>query len=230
MKNINCLILDDEPLAVEVIRTYIKDIPGLTCVATGTSAIEGLNLLESHPIDLLFLDINMPKLSGLNLLKTLKNPPLTIFTTAYPEYALEGYELDVVDYLLKPISFERFLKSVAKTREKFLLLPTEGSPISLKVDKKVYRILPTEITHVEGWGDYVKVHVNAASKPLVVKDSMKGMLQLLPGAFIRTHKSFLVNTQFIDHQEGNELVLAAGQRLPIGYSYKKGVGDFMLGR
>lgn len=230
MNTINCLILDDEPLAIEVIRTYVNDTPGLVCKATGASAIEGLALLESESIDLLFLDINMPKLSGLNFLKSLKDPPLTIFTTAYPEYALEGYELDVVDYLLKPISFERFLKSVTKAREKLSLSSTDKSPISLKVDKKVYRVAPEEITHIEGWGDYVKVHIKEVSKPLVVKDSMKGLLQLLPNAFMRIHKSFVVNTSCIRHQDGNELVLDSSLKLPVGYSYKKEVSDFMLGR
>lgn len=224
---IKCLVIDDEPLAREVIEHHIDDTPGLMCCASLGSALEGMAYLEANEVDLLFLDINMPKLSGLHFLRNLPNAPLTILTTAYPEHAVESYELDAVDYLLKPIALGRFIKAVNKAKERFeKVLPSEQKVV-LKSDKKIYRIPADQVLYLEGLGDYLKVFVSSEPKPIIVQSTMKAMVASLGSTFMRTHKSYIVNTACISHLDGNELSLSSGAKLPVGYSYRKEVNAFM---
>ncbi|MFY0675338.1 MAG: response regulator transcription factor [Bacteroidia bacterium] len=224
---IRCLIVDDEPLARDVIKGFVQDAPNLELVTECENAIEAINTLSTEQIDLMFLDINMPKLSGIEMLKGLSNAPATIITTAHPEFALEGYELSVVDYLMKPISFSRFLKAIGKVEEK---AKEDEKIITLKADKRVYRLNASEISYVEGLGDYVKVFLADSEKPLIVQETMKKLLQDLGSDFMRIHKSFIINKQVISYQEGNELVLYSGSKIAVGHSYRKEVSAFMLGK
>ncbi len=224
---IRCLIVDDEPLARDVLKSFIQDAPNLELFAECENGVEAINTLNTVQIDLMFLDINMPKLSGIEMLKGLNNAPNTIITTAHPEFALEGYELNVVDYLMKPISFSRFLKAIGKVEVK---AKEDEEIITLKADKRVYRLNASEISHVEGLGDYVKVFLAESEKPLIVQETMKKLLQDLGSGFMRIHKSFIINKQVISYQEGNELVLNSGLKIAIGHSYRKEVSAFMLGK
>lgn len=227
MQELSCLVIDDEPLAREIIERHIKDTPGLLCVQSLPNALEGMAYMEQNEVDLMFLDINMPKLSGLQLIHNMSKPPLTIFTTAYPEHALESYELDAVDYLLKPISLPRFIKAVnkAKARLEQKVVPTDK--ITLKSDKRVYRLDREELLYLEGLGDYVKVYTSTHAKPIIVQQTMKALLSLLGVGFMRVHKSYIVNTHCIAHLDGTELGLKSGEKLPVGYSYRKEVNAFM---
>ena len=233
---LRCLIIDDEPLAHKVISKYAADLPHLEIVGSAYSAMEAMNLLGQHSIDLIFLDINMPRIQGLDFLRTLQNPPLCIVTTAYKEFALEGYELKVIDYLLKPIVFERFFKAVNRAMEQKQLLnkkvPVEA-PLSspqpeeatlfLKEDRKVHQVKVREIDYLESYGSYVKVHVQGST--IITLERLANFEEKLrTQQFIRIHKSYLVPIDRIELIEGNELVVS-GKRLPIGAVYRHNVND-----
>jgi len=189
-----------------------------------------LDLLRKEPIDLIFLDINLPRLSGLNFLKTLERPPMVIFTTAYPEYAVEGFEANAVDYLVKPFSFERFLKAVNKAIEKTRYSQNQSEPqspdsrqnfILLRADKKLYKVLLSEILYIEATGDYLKVFYT--DKHLVVHGTINGFLKKFPqGEFIRVHKSFIISVNQINYIEGNQIRIGS-TFIPIGRMYKENV-------
>ncbi|WP_226391009.1 LytR/AlgR family response regulator transcription factor [Penaeicola halotolerans] len=215
-----CLIVDDEPIAREILMTYINDMPSLQLVGSYEHAIAALDHLEKESVDLLFLDINMPKLSGLSLLKSLQHPPMVIFTTAYDQYAIEGYELDVVDFLLKPFSFERFVKAVSKA-QKLQAQHSPSSTILVKADKKLYQVNHADILYIQAWGDYVKLFTK--DKSLVLSESLKSIEERIPsGLFMRVHKSYIVAKSAIAYLEGNQLSVA-GVMIPIGASYKESV-------
>jgi DNA-binding LytR/AlgR family response regulator len=223
MMRYKCIIIEDEPLAQNILKKYIADHPSLELVATCSDALEAQTILAHQNIQLLFLDINLPKLSGINFIKTLIHPPLVIFTTAYPEFAVEGFELNAVDYLLKPFSFERFLKAVNKVIEK-LNAPaqhyTAGSSsfIFLKADKKNHKVDLETIHYIEAIGDYMKVITDAGQ--LVVNETMKKMQEELPAShFIRVHKSFIISRSKIRFIEGN-YVQVAEKSIPIGATYR----------
>lgn len=213
----NCLIIDDEPVAREVLREYIREVPDLNLAGECKNAIEALTFLKKHPVDLLFLDINMPKLTGLSFLKSLNDPPKVILTTAYSEYALEGYELNVVDYLLKPFSFERFLKALQKVQEARPVKPIDKS-IVIKADGKMYRISESDILFLESLGDYIILHTR--DQKLTFNHTLKAMLGDLSDAFIQVHKSYLVALDKIDYVEGNVIYLQ-GHEVPVGKAFKK---------
>lgn len=214
---LNCLIIEDEPVARDILRQYIQDVPHLTLLKEFDEGISAASYLKEHSVDLIFLDINMPKLSGISLLKSLANPPKVILTTAYSEYALEGYELDVVDYLLKPFSFERFLKAVNKVEVK---QESESYPndITIKADKKLYRISMDEIFYIEGMGDYLTL--KTSDQKLTFYRTLKSFYEELdPKRFLRVHKSFIVNLEKIDFVEGN-MIQIGDEAIPIGQAYK----------
>ncbi|MEI6694977.1 MAG: LytTR family DNA-binding domain-containing protein [Bacteroidota bacterium] len=229
---IKCLIVDDEPLAQRIIEKYAEDIPTIEITSKCNNAFEAMQALNDLDIDLMFLDINMPKLSGINFLKTLKHPPLCIITTAYSEFALEGYELDVVDYLKKPFSFERFLKAIQKAQERVKESSKETivheivsshnheeNFIFVKSNKKTYKVNISDVYYIEALGDYVKIHTN--DKVIVTYQSMKKIEALLPSAsFTRIHKSFIVSISKIKSIEGN-MVEVKDEKLPIGSNYKQ---------
>lgn len=215
---INCLIIDDEPLAREVLESYVEEIPELFLVKSCKNALDARELLNRESVDLIFLDINMPQLSGLSFYKTLVNKPKVIFTTAYAEHAVEGFELNATDYLLKPISFERFEKAVEK-----VLLSTSTSQdfMMLKADKRIHKINFNQIRYFESIGDYVKVHIEDKST-LIISDTLKKLIRELPSIFLRVHKSYIINTTKLEFIEGNSIRLGE-ENIPIGQSYREQV-------
>ena len=226
MNVLQCLIVDDEPPSQEVLRNYIHEISWLELKAVCNNAIEAMDIFREKQIDLIFLDINMPKLSGITFARSLENPPMIIFTTAYPEYAVEGFEVNAIDYLVKPIAFERFLKAVNKARDHFQF--KQDSPgikqqgfIILKSDKKIYKINENDILYIQSYGDYMKVYTH--EKVIIAAETLKNIEKLLGHQFVRIHKSFIVSINRINFIEGNQVKIE-DQFLPIGLTYKD---DFM---
>jgi two-component system, LytTR family, response regulator len=229
--NIKCIIVDDEIHARKVLEKYIQDIPHLELVKSCKNALEAMDVLRNQEVDAMFLDINMPKLTGLNFLESLKNPPIVVITTAYREYAVDAYELDVIDYLHKPIPFPRFIKAISKIEEKLqirsnsLITSQEKSTdtildfIFIKADKKTIKLNFKDIKYIEGLGDYIKIHTK--SKTIISKLTIKKMEELLPeNDFPRVHKSFIVSLNLIDSIEGNQIEID-NQKLPIGQMYRQ---------
>ena len=221
-----CIIIEDEPLAQNVLKKYIADHPSLELAGTCTDALEAQVILNKQDVQLIFLDINLPKLSGINFIKTLIHSPLIIFTTAYPEYAVEGFELNAVDYLLKPFSFERFLKAVNKAFEKLNASNqnndgNKASFIFLKADKKIHKVDLESIHFIEAIGDYMKVVTDSGQ--LIVNETMKKLQEDLPSkSFIRVHKSFIISRNKIKYIEGN-YVQVQDKSVPIGATYRNDV-------
>jgi len=226
---IKSLVIDDEPLAQRVIEKYAEDLPFLEILHKCDHAMDALELLKTNEIDLIFLDINMPKLTGIEFLRTLKHPPLVIITTAYAEYAIQGYDLNVLDYLMKPFSFERFVKAVQKAQETLLKRDqheaepvmqeqTEDDFIFIKSSKKTFRVNFTDILFVEALGDYVKIFTT--EKMIVSYQSMKNLEKLLPPRnFPRIHKSYIIAMSKVELIEGNHVKIR-DRRIPIGTNYK----------
>lgn len=218
-----CLIVDDEPIAQNIVKGFIGDTPNLELVAICDNAMEALKVLQEQAVDLLFLDIEMPKISGLSFLKTIPNPPSTIITTAYREYALEGYELNVVDYLLKPFSFERFLIAVNKvpTKTKKSLTPTEKMERTyqyFRVAGKNVKVFYNDIFYIEGLSNYVKIHLE--KKCLVVYHKLIDLeKELLENQFVRIHKSYIISLSKIKAY-GSDYVEIGDKQLSIGNTYK----------
>jgi len=212
----NCLIVDDEPLSRDVLRKYIAEVKDLQLLAECGNAVEASHLLNIHQIDIIFLDINMPGLSGISFARSLTVSPLIIFTTAYPEYAVEGFELDATDYLVKPYSFERFLKAVNRALEQLSAYngySADEGKILVKADKKLYALKFSEILLIEGQGDYIRIRTEGEN--LVVHDTIKNFLANLPeNEFMRIHKSYVANLKRIEYIEGNQ-VRIGGHMIPV---------------
>ncbi|MDG2195085.1 MAG: LytTR family DNA-binding domain-containing protein [Polaribacter sp.] len=222
--NINCLIIDDEPSSQMVIKTFLDRIDFLQLSGVCNNAVEAISELNRNPtIDLLFLDINMPKISGLSFYKSLQHQPFVIFTTAYPEYALEGFEVNAIDYLLKPFSFDRFFIAVNKVVEKFNTKNDntfQEEFIIIKADKKLHKITLNNIYYIEAFGDYVKIYLQ--NSYLLTYSTFSKMLDSLPSKkFIQTHKSFAINLSRVTLVDGNQVVLSS-LKVPIGQKYKAG--------
>ncbi|HEY9116569.1 MAG TPA: LytTR family DNA-binding domain-containing protein [Roseivirga sp.] len=221
---IRCLIIDDEPLSRQVLKGFVTDLPDLEMVGECKDALEAMSLLEKEQVDLLFLDINMPKLSGVNFYKSLHKKPEVIFTTAYSEFAVEGFELNAIDYLMKPIAFDRFIKAIQKVKDKLgqiSLAAAVQDYIMLKADKKMYRTPFEDILFCEALGDYVKVHLR--DKVLIITTTMKKLQAELPEQqFIRTHKSYIINQSKVEYIEGNQIKVGS-QMVAIGQSYREEV-------
>jgi two-component system, LytTR family, response regulator len=222
---INCLVVDDEPIAREGLMEYIRQISFLNPVAQCKSAVEAAVQMKKEDIDLIFLDIQMPRITGIEFLKALVNPPLVIFTTAYPEYALEGFELDVIDYLLKPISLPRFLKAVEKAQSYLSARKREISVTDdfffIKCNGRIERIMIGEVVYIEAMSNYVIIHT--PSKKFITYITFSGIEEQLPsGRFVRIHKSYMVAIPAIQTIEGNEVVTGI-DRLPISKIYRSNV-------
>ncbi len=226
---IRCVIIDDEPLAIEIIEAYLLQIKGATLMAKFTDPIEAFTFLQDHEVDVVFLDLNMPMLNGLDLLKSLKRKPAVIMTTAYRDFAVESFELDVVDYLVKPIAFPRFLKAINKAMaikpvyDALVVEPKIEVPntLWLKVDRKLVPVLPHEIFYIQSLKDYVRV-VTATQK-LVTYHTLQALLEKLPNAsFVRIHKSYIVQVAKVGSIEGN-MVHINNETLPIGRNFRKGL-------
>lgn len=226
---VNCLIVDDEPIAREIVENYCKHLPALQVVATASNALEARGILQKDEIDLMFLDINMPALDGIAFIKTLKNPPQIILTTAYKEYALEAFDLNVCDYLLKPFSLDRFIVSVDKALERIrptrpMLKETEIQPefTFLKADGKIFKIVFADLLYAEAAGNYTKlITTQGMVMPAMTFTNVE--LLLPQPMFLRVHRSFIINKQHIGHVEGNRVFVQKSE-IPIGSNYKS---DFL---
>ncbi len=223
------LIVDDEPIAHDIIKGYCDQLPGMELARNCYDALEALDFLNKNKVDLIFLDLNMPKLKGFDFLKTLTSPPKVIVTTAYKEFALEGYELNIVDYLLKPFSFERFLKAVHKAIKQEEVKPertviaddNSKETIFLRSNKKYIQVEVREIRFLESVGNYVKVHT--LSETIMVRDKISELItKSLSEDFLKVHKSFAVAKSHIDTIEGNR-IFVGGDEIPIGKMYREEV-------
>src|SRR5215211_7200947 len=232
-KKIKCLVIDDELPAREILKKHITEVEALELCGTCSNAVEAISFLKDNRVDLRFLDIQMPHLLGTNFLRTLKNPPKVIFTTAYRKYAVEGFELDAVDFLLKPISFERFLKGVNKILQ--LSLPdkseraihsenhSESIPpfLYFRANRKMVKVLFNEILYIEGLNDYIKIVTS--NKPIITKHLLASLEEMLPSnSFVRIHKSFIVAINKIESFNADSVDIARTE-IPIGRSYKLNV-------
>lgn len=235
-KKIKCLVIDDELPARDVLEKHIAGVEALELAGTCTNAVEALSFLQSHTVDLLFLDIQMPHILGTNFIRTLKNPPKVIFTTAYRKYAIEGFELDAVDYLLKPISFDRFLKAVNKILDLNIQINTKTSTtenraepaqpfLYLRVDRKMVKVLFNDILYIEGLRDYIKIFTT--TKTIITKHQLSSLEEMLPSdAFSRIHRSYIVSIARIDSYNTDTIEIG-NKELPIGRLFKHDVSKLL---
>ena len=213
MNTIKCLIVEDEPLAAEILKDYVEQLPQLELVGVCPDAIYATETLQKKPVDLLFLDIHLPKLKGLDFIKTLQDPPQIILTTAYPSYALEGFRLNVLDYLLKPITFDRFLQAATKAKAQFKLLQQESTDrkveddhFFVKCNQKYEKIFFDDILYIQGMQNYVSIHTRKGKYMALL--TLKDILNKLDGkAFMRVHKSYIIATSKIESVESHELII-----------------------
>ncbi|MBV1922472.1 MAG: LytTR family DNA-binding domain-containing protein [Flavobacteriaceae bacterium] len=236
-----CVIIDDEPLAIEVIEGYIKQIGGLDIVAKCTNPLDAFTILNKQQIDLVFLDIEMPNITGIDVVKTIENMPQFIFTTAYPQYAIDGFNLNATDYLVKPIPFHRFLKAISRAKEKHELMSvnepgnfTSANPILAEAkaqDKFIFvkseyeniKINIEDIMYIQGLKDYLKIYIQNSNKSILTLLSFKEILNKLPNnIFLRVHRSYIVNVSEIRVLQKTKLVVG-DVRIPIGETYKTDV-------
>ncbi len=230
--NINCVIIDDEPLARKGLKEYIGDVDFLNLIGEFDSPLKATELLHSGDVQLLFLDIQMPKISGLLFFKSLQLPPPVIFTTAYPQYALEGFEVNALDYLVKPISFERFLKAVLKAKEFYEIRETNDKESAssnyffIKADNKLVKILFEDVLYVEALQNYVLIHT--IEKKYMTYLTFKSVEDYLPkNDFFKVHKSYIVSISKVDSIEGNDILIGQ-QHIPISRSQKDDVLEKLL--
>lgn len=230
---IKCLLVDDEPLAIRLLENHISKIESLEIVAACNNAIKALEILKTEPIDLMFLDIKMPNITGLEFLKTLKNPPKTIITTAYRDYAVEGYDLDILDYLLKPITFERFFRAIERFLREDVIKVVEHKSVAENKDRfilvksgnKYHKIPLIEILYIESLKDYVKIHT--AQKQVLTKYKISDIEKELDRAlFLRVHRSYIINLGKITAYTHHEIELDKIE-IPIGVSYKEKVYSYL---
>jgi len=224
---INCIAIDDEPLALTQIAGYIEKTPFLTLAGQFESALHAISFLQENKIDLMFVDIDMPDLSGVDFVKSLKNPPKVIFTTAYSEYAIEGFKVDAVDYLLKPIGYTDFLKAAEKANERIKPKGEESTQIEsnekflfIKSEYKILRINLSDIKYIESMSEYVRIHLQT-DKPVMALMSLKKMEGFLPDSgFMRVHRSYIVNLTKVNTIERNRIVFDNKVYIPISDQYK----------
>ncbi len=225
----NCIAVDDEPLALKLLQDNISKVPYLNLVAACPDAFEAIRVLQEHKIDLIFIDIQMPGLSGLQFISTLQNKPLVIFITAYKQYALESYDLAVVDYLVKPVALERFIKACNRAKEmhEFRILKQQNKNVPtnefifVNVDYSQVKLMFNDIIWIEGLRDYLKIHLKSTAKPLIVRASLKSIEPELPqNKFIRIHKSYILSLESITAIRKNS-VFIKDLELPIGETYRE---------
>ena len=246
---IRILAIDDEPLALRQLAAYLEKVPFFELVGSCQSALDAMSVLSEKEVDALFLDINMPDLNGLDFVRSLNHPPMVVFTTAYQEYAIEGYKVDAIDYLLKPFGMGDILRAADKVKRQYDLQHTaslspvdEDDALFLKTEYKVVRILSHDILYVEGMSEYLRIHLGSTpqtptdsrtsaptqSKPIVVLFSMKKMEERLADKdFMRIHKSYLINLHHIAEIQKNRVVLDSGKEIPIGDSYRGHLNDYV---
>jgi len=226
---LKCIAIDDEPLALELLEDNISQVPYLKLVASCSNPIEAMQVLQQENVDLIFLDIQMPGLTGLQFIKTVTTKPMFILITAYEKYALEGYELDVVDYLVKPVSFERFVKACNKAWELHQLKTRKQSGAEMpayffiNADYSLVKVVFSDIMWVEGLKDYLKIHLKSTPRPLVARITMKAIEeQLPPSIFIRVQKSFIVSKEYVTSVRKNSVFINEIE-IPVGDNYKEAI-------
>lgn len=232
---IRCAAIDDEPLALKQLAYYLKKVPFFELAACCQSAMEAMRELAKNDIDVLFIDINMPDLNGLDFVRSLDNPPMVVFTTAYQEHAIEGYRVNAIDYLLKPFGMSEVLRAAEKVRRQYelvhaaLLSPIdEYDAMFLRVEHRVVRLLVKDIIFVEGYGEYLRIYLDRQDKPLVAYLRMKEMEERLAGRnFMRLHKSYIVNLHHVTEISKSRVTLDTGAEIPIGESYRENLQDYV---
>ena len=223
---IRCMAIDDEPLALQQIAAYINKVPFLELVAQCQSALEARQFLEQDTVDAIFCDINMPDLNGMDFVKSLTVAPLIVFTTAYAEYAVEGFKVNAVDYLLKPFGLQDFQRAANRLKDRSLPPPPpkeEGSSddtIFLKTEYRIVKVSISDIRYIEAMSEYLKVYIESDSKPIITLLSMKKMEEHLPDYFMRIHRSYIVNLKKIQEVNKNRIIMDKDTYLPIGDMYK----------
>jgi len=221
------MAIDDEPLALQQIVTYIKKVPFLELAAQCQSALEARQFLEQETVDAIFCDINMPDLNGMDFIKSLVTPPMVVFTTAYAEYAVEGFKVNAVDYLLKPFGLQDFQRAANRLKDRSLPPTppqkeesTSDDSIFLKTEYRIVKVSISNIRYVEAMSEYLKVHVEGESRPIITLLSMKKMEERLPDYFMRIHRSYIVNLKMIQEVNKNRIIMDKDTFLPIGDMYK----------
>ena len=232
---IRCLAIDDEPFALQQLVTYINKVSFLELAAQCQSALEARQFLEHDTVDAIFCDINMPDLNGMDFVKSLVAPPLIVFTTAYSEYAVEGFKVNAVDYLLKPFGLQDFQRAANRLKDRLAntpaadislnsqppLLNSDDDTLFLKTDYRIVKVSIGDIRYIEGMSEYLKVWLNGKTKPIITLLSMKKMEERLPDFFMRIHRSYIVNLTKIQEVNKNRIILDANTYLPIGDLYKE---------
>ena len=246
---IRCLAIDDEPLALQQLAVYIGKVPFLELAAQCQSALEARKFLEEDTVDAIFCDINMPDLNGMDFVKSLQAPPLVVFTTAYSEYAVEGFKVNAVDYLLKPFGLQDFQRAAERVKERLESTKVRGyenSPdpnisrtsvpplhrtsedtIFLKTEYRIVKVNITDIRYIEGMSEYLKIYLESESKPIITLLSMKKMEERLPDYFMRIHRSYIVNLNKIQEVNKNRIIMDAETYLPIGDMYKEAFQSYL---
>lgn len=233
---IKCLIIDDEPLAINVIKNFLVNFKNFEVAGTCKDAVEGFNFLSNQEVDVIFLDINMPTISGLDFLRSLQNPPAVVITTAYREYAVESFELDVIDYLVKPFSLQRFMKTINRieqrgaekeSSEKSSSDDGEKAHVFFKIDKKMIKVYLDDILYIESLKDYVRIKTYDES--LINHNNLVGIAEILPADdFVRIHRSYIIAINKVKAIDGNQVEIA-DKLLPIGRNYQKDIKNLLLG-
>ena len=228
---IRCLAIDDEPLALQQIAAYINKVPFLELAAQCQSALEARQFLSDERVDAIFCDINMPDLNGMDFIKSLTAPPLVVFTTAYSEYAIEGFKVNAVDYLLKPFGMQDFMRAANRLQER-LSVPAAtaaetDNTLFLKTDYRIVKVNIPDIRYVEAMSEYLKVWIEGETKPIITLLSMKKMEERLPDNFMRVHRSYIINLDKIQEVNKNRVIMDADTYLPIGDLYKEAFQTYL---
>ena len=237
---IRCMAIDDEPLALQQITAYIGKVPFLELAAQCQSALEAHRYLQNDTVDVIFCDINMPDLNGMDFIKALVAPPLVVFTTAYAEYAVEGFKVNAVDYLLKPFGLQDFMRAANRVRERLegttASAPAPSAPVTsdsdadtifLKTDYRIVKVAISDIRYVEAMSEYLKVWIEGDTKPIITLLSMKKMEERLPQNFMRIHRSYIINLTKILEVNKNRVIMDRDTYLPIGDMYKETFQNYL---
>lgn len=232
---IRCIAIDDEPLALRQLTSYLQKVPFFELVTSCQSALEAMRFLEEHEVDVMFVDINMPDLNGMDFVQSLQEPPMVVFTTAYSEYALDGYKVEAVDYLLKPFGLGDVMAAANKVKRRYELMHTatvsnidQDDALFLKTEYRVVRILIPHIIYIEGMSEYLRIYLDGQEKPIIVLLSMKKMEERLTDyAFMRIHKSYIINLRHIMEINKSRVVLDTGKDIPVGDSYREALQDYV---
>lgn len=234
---IKCLVIDDEPLALQQLASYVEKIPYFTLVAQCHGAVEAREIIDMERVDAIFVDINMPDINGMDFVKQLSAPPIVVFTTAYSEYAVDGYKVDAVDYLLKPFGLDDFKRAAAKVKKRYELENNaaaqqpadDDDSIFLKTEHRVIRANIADIRYVEGMSEYLKIYIEG-QRPIMMLLSMKKLEERLPSYFMRIHRSYIVNMKKVSEVSKSRVAIDADTVLPVGDIYKEALMQYLSDR